>query len=241
VSSPNASKRGETTRIDSATVALWRGRRDRLEDKLTEHEQAEWDWLWRTRLSVLEYLIRRYDNTHDAAPLGETPTRGEVSRPRFTADVSEEPVSPYNRVPVDGTAWIADQKREAIQDRLASLRCANAQRHAEAEKLAEHLREAVRLWQRSREQDKAKQLRLAKALSDLSDPEQHPRPRTTQAYPDDLRLAEALSELDEREHKALRRYIAFDLGVLDDTDEPLDDETIRQILIEHGIAPGQGD
>ena len=189
--------------IDATTVALWRNRRSKISDKLVGHEQPEWAWLWRARLSVLDYLIYRYDTEQqgtDTNPKKTTPTRDAEGGVGAGED-REESVSPYNKPPTSGIPWIADSKKEAIQNRLASLQSANAERHIDAERMAEELREKVRSWQGELELKRLEQLRLAKVLSETAGTSEHARRQASLGEPDRLRLAEALNELDEREYK----------------------------------------
>lgn len=226
--------------IDAATVALWRDRRSSISNKLAGQEQSEWAWLWRTRLSVLDYLIHRYDTEQETKAHRKKATSPRGTEGRIEAGtVREESTSPYNQPPTEGLPWIADSKKELIQNRLASLQSTNARRHAKAEQLADELREKVRSWQRSLELKGLEQVRLAEALRNTAGATGQPRTPANEGEPDQLRLTEALNELDEREYKELRRYVAFDLGLLEYTDKPLDEDTIRMILSEHGIEPDE--
>lgn len=226
--------------IDAATVERWRDRRDKISEKLVAQEQAEWAWLWRTRLSVLDYLIDRYGTKQETGqPRKKTVMSGDVDERVETGEVREESILPYNRPPTSGLSWIADSKKEAIHERLASLQSANTERHVAAEKLAEQLREEMRSLRSSIKLTRLEQSRLAETLSGLAGGSQEACPQASEDRADQVRLVEALNELDEREYKALRRFIAFDLGLLEYTDEPLDEDSIRMILSEHGIEPDE--
>lgn len=232
----------QTKPIDGATVDLWRARREQLRDKLAGQDQAEWAWLWRTRVSVLDYLIHRYDSEQESnADQGvrQVPFSQE-ERKADHSDRLDESVEPYSQKPVDGTSWIADQKKDAIQSRLASLQSANIRRHAEAEKQAEAIRASILKFRQATNRKHAERTQLGDVTDTRRDPVS-PVLQAEREKAERLRLAEALGELDEREYKDLRRCIAFDLGMLDYTYEALDEETIRLILAEHDIDPSRPD
>ena len=208
----------DASRIDAATVALWHDRRDQLNDMLSQYAGAEWNWLWQTRLSVLDYLINRYDHKLNASPSGETKPRGEAMKVRQAAKhPPKESVSPYDHVANLGPAWIDEHNKNLIQTRLDSLRSANSKRLAEAEKKAHEIREAERMSKQQHHPAIARQ------------------PAPARERPDWHLQAQALCELDEREYKEMRKFITFDLGLTELQEQTLDEKMIRAILKEHGI------
>ena len=161
-------KRSEADKICAGTLALWRDRRDSLRTKVQEHTDAQWVWLWRTRLTVLDYLIQRYADDGVSALTRCVASRSEALGGPRAPYPFQEPTSPYDRAPSSSPPMIGVGKKDAIQSRLASLRCANAARHAEAEETAKHLRELREVSPAPYEPDK---LMIAEALQQSNERE----------------------------------------------------------------------
>ncbi|MFK7788224.1 MAG: hypothetical protein AB8C95_01865 [Phycisphaeraceae bacterium] len=215
--------------IGPEVVATWCERRDGLHEAIARQPDAEWAWLWRTRLSVLDYLIQRYAADQDTS-MRPHKSAEPIDEKRVPRRACEETTSPYDRAPQPAAREGVRKQNEAIEARLASLRRTNAERHIEArrqrdlaiEKRLEKVRQASAMFC-------ARNELLAKELQPRKSEQQAELIASRKA------VAQALRELDERDYKALRRKIAFDVGMTEFTEEPLDEETIRLILQEHGI------
>jgi hypothetical protein len=82
---------GDAMRHDERNATqIWRRRRASLRERLGAEPRGEWSWLWRCRLHVLDFLLRRYGgppaaDEHEPAPPDAPP---EPPHPYVTPRVS---------------------------------------------------------------------------------------------------------------------------------------------------------
>ncbi|MEM6259317.1 MAG: hypothetical protein AAF711_04465 [Planctomycetota bacterium] len=138
---PKRERGGQDAAFMREAVGRWRSRRVALEIELEEHPDSEWAWLWQTRLTVLGYLIDRYrqEIAHEPGCASSRP-RHVLTRVSMGLSSVVEETAPYDKVPAYATVDNRFTDRSAMRSRLYSLKRANAERHKEAEKLADELR-----------------------------------------------------------------------------------------------------
>ncbi|MEM9347544.1 MAG: hypothetical protein AAGB26_13095 [Planctomycetota bacterium] len=151
--------------IMQEAVRRWRSRRAALETELGKQPDSEWAWLWQTRLTVLGYLIDRY-RQEAVDEQGCAPSRPRHVLNRVSMGLSSvvEETAPYDKVPAYAIVGNRFTDRSALRSRLHSLKSANAERHKEAEKLADELR---RLNELHRSQRADEHNDLVRALGDM--------------------------------------------------------------------------
>lgn len=231
--------------ISPEQLSAWQARRESLCRMLEREPDGEWAWLWGVRIKVLDYLL----DQHGKPQQGESPVAGaapatrEVNSPADTSTPAPaESTSPYDRG-VDHAAVFRDDglfDRNEKFSRLASLHQSNEARRSR-EKPIPPTPPPISVLQQVLfptlfGEDPAEKMR--RGIRRTTYPESQAKPFTDEEL---QALAEALQEIDERGYKALRRVIAFDLDLLELTDELLDEQTIRAILDEHGITPDDFD
>lgn len=221
--------RGKQTPITGAQLEAWHERRRSLDQLLTTHADAEWAWLWRTRLKVIDYLIERYESAHRRRDdsVNHPPTPPAAATPA-------ESTAPYDQAPPDTTAIerAAQIDRSAMVSRLNSLRHTNTDRRSKQPPIPPAPPPRVlKLYVRYTTHPSSHNPRPS-PVRRLTYPRDLPAPARQQ----DLDEPEAVLEaMDERGYKALRQIIAIDLGLIELTEEVLDDQSIRAILAEHGL------
>ena len=156
-------------RIGGEVVAAWHERRDRLRSKIADQADAEWNWLWRTRLAVLQFLLQRYAPKQASRPVKfESAVR--VPEPGTdAASAKAESTSPYDRVPPERGFALSQEKREAIHRKLQSLRRTNEPRYIEAERQAQQIRELEAALLAKYLRERARIQAMATALEDAHD------------------------------------------------------------------------
>ncbi len=97
----------------------WEARRGSLERSLSTSPDSQCSWLWRIRLRICTYLLRRYGAVRETREESDQPRTQLPSRPRsFAEAIPNRPVVPLREV--QRRTQIRDRQHPALE-RLAGL------------------------------------------------------------------------------------------------------------------------